>query len=502
MSVRIFDSGRRLLALAATVLVGCSDGGSGPLEPGPDVAVASIRVETPVTTVPLGGSVQLRAMALAADGAELRDRSIAWTTGTPDVVAISTTGQLRALDLGPAVVIASSGGVTRSLELNVVPVPVEQLTLDATTVTLVEGDSVLVSAAVRDGNGAIIPGRSFAWTSSNGGVASTRSGWVRALRAGSSTVTVTSGALSANLRVDVSREISGSLLLVSTDPIAGGQRVYRTDMRDEPTSIQPWQATGTGRHPRISPDSQLVAYSCPEPNTTRSWAICVANVDGTAARMLTGGDEFNEDEPAWSPDGSHLAFRRWAATFGWPGWTLPTDIWTISLDGTRQVNITADASSQHQPVWKPIQVDGIYRITFVQEEIVANQRRTWIASVRPNGTERRNETTPGTQTDLSPAYSPDGRTLLFARALVGGAPELIAQDVITGALRPFLPYTLGGGQAAPTWSPDGRFVAFSSAHDESQSWQVYTVRADGTRLVRRSSGGAGRSQLSWIGEPE
>jgi len=51
----------------------------------------------------------------------------------------------------------------------------------------------------------------------------------------------------------------------------------------------------------------LIAYSCKEPNNVW-YAICVIRIDGTERRRLTHGIETTD--PAWSPDGSKIAFTR------------------------------------------------------------------------------------------------------------------------------------------------------------------------------------------------
>jgi Tol biopolymer transport system component len=56
---------------------------------------------------------------------------------------------------------------------------------------------------------------------------------------------------------------------------------------------------------------------------------------------------------------------------------------------------------------------------------------------------------------------------------------------------------LAGPQLAPSWSPDGKLIAFASRHaDESD--QIYTVWADGTRVVRRTSEAAEHASPAWV----
>jgi dipeptidyl aminopeptidase/acylaminoacyl peptidase len=504
MPSRVYRSAIHLTLLSQLVLSACgADAPLGPVDPVPETPIAAIRVNSPSPTLYLGGTTQLSAVALSATGAELPGRQITWASEYPEQAIVNVHGQVQGLGLGEAVIWASSGAVSEKVELMVVPAPIEYLVLSISSVELVEGDSVQVTAEVRNEEGAVVPNRVIALTSLNPTAAPIVAGWVRAAREGVATLRATSGVLVATATVTVQRELGGDLFLVSTDVDEGGPRVYRSDLRDGPASIVPWQATGLSKHPRVSPDGSRVAYTCHESETTRGSAICIANLNGTNVQVLTAGDGYYEDEPTWSPDGSRIAFRRWVATFGWPGWTIPTDIWTMDATGGDQVNLTNDSTSQHEPAWSPVQVNGSYRIAFVEEEIVNHQRRTWVASMRTDGSERRNETTGAPRVEQRPTWSPDGTRLLFTRAPLNAMPELWVLDVAAGTSQRFLPYALGGGQLSPAWSPDGQHIAFSSAHDAANGndWQVYTVRVDGSRLVRRTSGGAGRGQLEWVATP-
>lgn len=177
----------------------------------------------------------------------------------------------------------------------------------------------------------------------------------------------------------------------------------------------------------------------------------------------------------------------------------------MDATGANQVNLTADAALQHAPAWAPVAIAGASRIAFVQDSLVDGSVTSRIASMRADGSDRRYETAFGLQVDLNPTWSPDGRALVFTRA--GGAADndLWRLDLGTGAEREFLPYTLGGAQLHPAWSPDGRYLAFTSNHEEGPNRdyrpQLYTVRADGSRLFRRSVTSVDKADPAWVPVP-
>ena len=68
-----------------------------------------------------------------------------------------------------------------------------------------------------------------------------------------------------------------------------------------------------------------------------------------------------------------------------------------------------------------------------------------------------------------------------------------------GAGRALMPANpLAYGQFGPTWSPDGRLIAFTSKHADGEHYQVWTVWADGTRLAQRTQELVQHADPVWI----
>lgn len=101
-----------------------------PTDPGADetedttsVAVASIRLEVPESTLEIGESTRIRARLFDADGNRLRDRSVKWTTANSRVATVSESGTVTARRPGTSRITATSEGVSASTDITVVEAP-------------------------------------------------------------------------------------------------------------------------------------------------------------------------------------------------------------------------------------------------------------------------------------------------------------------------------------------------------------------------------------------
>ena len=118
-------------------------------------------------------------------------------------------------------------------------------------------------------------------------------------------------------------------------------------------------------YPSWSPDrAQIVFTSAPllvGPQPPAGPAVLVADADGRNVHQLSASG----GTPAWSPDGTRIAFRR--ERYSWKGTWKPGvvvhpffDIYTIRPDGSELVRLTSDGVSLN-PEWSP---DG--RIWFIR----------------------------------------------------------------------------------------------------------------------------------------
>jgi hypothetical protein len=488
------------LLLGALLLAACGDS---PVTPPPAEApaVASIRVTPSAPTLTVGTTVQLQATPLAITGEELPDSAVRWISGAATVATVSAEGTVTAHAPGAVAIMARSGAAQRVVIVMVVAVPAASVELDRGDMTLVEGQGTTLQATVRDAQGRPLADRVVEWISDDPTVATvSTTGAVTALGEGSVRIRAQHGAVEATMTLRVTPTFGGVLLFASETPgpYGGLPSIHLIDPRIG-DAAPVWQSTGTW-HPAVSADGTRLAFTC----NSDGPAICVANIDGTGLRILTGSDRAYEDEPAWSPDGSRIAFRRWpqGAT---PGQFNPTDIWVMERDGSQQVNLTQDALVQHRPTWSPVPVAGTSRIAFTQEGLVDGYLTARIVTMRADGGDRRFATSAGMHMDLTPAWFPDGRAMLFTRTGGEVDDDLYMVDLTTQLERPFLAVPLSGSQRQPVWSPDGRFVLFTSNHEPTPAagsrTQFYTVRADGTRLVRRTESMLDKADPAWVRRP-
>ena len=152
----------------------------------------------------VGDTATIVATVSDANGRAIESAQVAWASADTTVVTVDAAGLVTAVSNGNATITAQAGSVAASAAVAVHQAPAA-LTLVPDSLTFeAMGDTATIVATVSDANGHEVAGAIPAWTSDDPSVATVAStGLVTAIRPGSTTVTATSGMLTASTDVEV-----------------------------------------------------------------------------------------------------------------------------------------------------------------------------------------------------------------------------------------------------------------------------------------------------------
>ncbi len=238
--------------------------------------------------------------------------------------------------------------------------------------------------------------------------------------------------------------------------------------------------------PRLSPDGKTCAYVVTtidrEKNAYLSNIWTVATDGSAPPRRFTRGKR-RDAAPRWSPDGDHLAFVSSRDE------DKAAQIYVIPVAGGEALKLTELKESAGELEWSP---DGT-RIAFtarVREETYDEEddrkrrprhikrlkykldsvgwtfdRPRHLFVVPEDGSKEPKQITSGDYEDASPTWSPDGKRIAFVSArhrdwdIDVGANDIFVVSA-GGGRRPQRLTKTDGRHATPSWSPDGKRIAF------------------------------------------
>jgi Tol biopolymer transport system component len=194
--------------------------------------------------------------------------------------------------------------------------------------------------------------------------------------------------------------------------------------------------------PAWSPDGTKIAFASAREG---SFDIYVMNADGTGTKRLTSSDA-NDQGPTWSPDGSRIAFAR-SSDGG--------HVWVMNADGTDVHRLTDDhLTAEGEPAWSP---DGGW-IAYTHRASGQDVREIWV--VHPDGSDRRSVTKLKARS-YAPAWAPDSKRLAFSADSDGVRYDIYTIGIDGKDLR--RPVRSLEDSFEPAWSADGSDLAFSRA---------------------------------------
>ena len=237
--------------------------------------------------------------------------------------------------------------------------------------------------------------------------------------------------------------------------------------------------------------------------------------DGTVRRLtrFAGGAW----DPAWSPDGSLVAFERRHETT-----RAPDELFVMNADGsgahavttgcTRAAKCLGDDLPAFSPDGRSIVFERIYGPIVKRKLRFSDQRGSRETIEQASAVDLMTVGTSGGPPtrlahwgldpqpwDGAPRFSPDGRSIVIA---LGTASQPSPHSAIGTALhildanganaRRITPWALGAG--SPDWSPDGTRIVFTSEGGHTPF--IYTVGADGIGLTQLTKNARGRDRIS------
>ncbi len=248
----------------------------------------------------------------------------------------------------------------------------------------------------------------------------------------------------------------------------------------------------------------------------KPYALFVVSLESGEKRRLTDPPQqpvMADTEPAVSPDGSWLVFRRNAGPFIGELYRVPLGRGFLATGEPRRLTLAAlDANN---PTWMPDSKEILFsargslwrlavpgggtpvRLPFVGEDglmpVVSRPqpgrppRLAYVRSYADYNIWRVQTSAPGntassppvvaissTRWDGTPQFSPDGRRVAFASSRSGEAEIWIADPDGSNAVQLT---SVGAVPGFPRWSPDGELIAFHS-NPEGQA-EVYVIPAAG-----------------------
>jgi Tol biopolymer transport system component len=204
------------------------------------------------------------------------------------------------------------------------------------------------------------------------------------------------------------------------------------------------------RSPAFSPDGSRIAFS------VDGSGLWVMDADGTGAVRLT--TDPSDAWPSWSPDGSQLVFSRRGENF---------DLWRTNADGTGQVPVLEGSLNDVFPDWSPLG-DAIFFAAVP----------AGIFSVAPDGSNLIQHR--GYRNHVDFDYAPDAAQLVEAKGDESGGGDLniAIRDAEAGSFDTELT-TYPGTDRHPSWSPDGSLIAFTRFLPGGNA-ALFVMRPDGS----------------------
>jgi Tol biopolymer transport system component len=224
-------------------------------------------------------------------------------------------------------------------------------------------------------------------------------------------------------------------------------------------------------YPAISPDGKWIVFASTRDQTLDGTSLWIAAL-GVEAKPTRLTHSMIDTNPVWTPDGRAIVF---ASTRGAAiGRGFDFDLWRLAIrDGAAVGEPVQLTDGEGHEVAPSVAADGTIVYASVRRagshhDVRADDRTSRLEERAPDGAVRVLTEGPN---DGSPAFSPDGATLVFSRSSavtpvptdeldgeLWGMPRGVPADAVRIVALPLTDET------GPSWSRDGRFLFATSVY--------------------------------------
>jgi Tol biopolymer transport system component len=276
-------------------------------------------------------------------------------------------------------------------------------------------------------------------------------------------------------------------------------RLVFTATQNGISQIVTMHANGTGRtrlsdltandfEPTWSPDGTQIVFA----SDRNGGGIYLMHADGTNVRLLLAKPLMTDfflsfGGPVWSPDGTRIAVGFYAHT------QFQGAIYIVPVASPSTVKVIYQSQAILDSfAWSPDSTRIAFADNFFEDSLGGNM---YVIGANGTGLKTLHQTIDNEAPYYDLAWSPDGAQILYTS---GADADVDLRDIYVinadgSAARPLT--SNAGYNFGATWSPDGRYIAFSSTRMGAS--RLFVMHADGSGQLPLIGSIAGDSTPAW-----